>query len=372
MKIALNARVLATQEIRGWSRYTVNLLEGLLNSNHEVFLFSDQPINQKLIPLGKSFCQLTVKAGKNYIDWEQRILAQLCREHQIDVLHCPINYGLPLLSNTKKVLTLHDAIEKAFYDQFKSTKDFLNFNHLKVRALHYASQKAADKIITVSHHAKQDIVKEYGVSPDKIEVIYEGADRDFSTNNVISKEELKKHFSQIQYPYFFYVGGLEKRKNIHFLINAWEEAKLDGYHLVIGGGKSEEISALQKIAVAKGLNIYFLGYVSQELLPSLYAHAQAFIYPSLYEGFGLQLVESMKMGTPVLCSNVTSLPEILADESCTFNPMDTRELAQKIQLMTLEKFQKEKSQRVLIRSQDFSWDRAIKKTIQVYEDLADI
>jgi glycosyltransferase involved in cell wall biosynthesis len=341
MRIALNARVLATEELRGWSRYAVNLLEGLLKAEHEVFLFSDKPINQKLIPHSDTFCQVTIKSGRNYFDWEQRVLPQLCAEHKIDILHCPINFGLPLFCRAKKVLTLHDAIEKAFYD----------------------------RIITVSEHAKQDIINFYGVAKNKIEVIYEGADPDFQDKNVQDFVFLKKSISGIRQPYFFYVGGLEERKNIDFLIKAWAQAQMSDYQLVIGGGTPKEIEKHKAFAEVLKTDILFTGYIPQNLLPSFFAQAHCFIYPSLYEGFGLQIVESLQMGTPVICSNVTSLPEILGDDECTFDPQDVSALADLINKMSDIRFYQEKKKTALRRREDFSWSKAIALTLDLYKKL---
>jgi len=372
MKIALNARVMAAETVRGWSRYTINLLDGLMKAGHEIFLFSDQPINQKWIPHHGGFCQVTLRSGRNYLDWEQRVLARLCDEHRIDVLHCPTNYGLPFFCKAKKVLTLHDAIERAFYGNIKSLRRRLHPVEIKLRALHFLSQKAADHIITVSEHAKRDIVENYRIAPDKISVIYEAADPQFRIENAMALDDIQKQFPTLRENYFFYVGGLEERKNISTLLKGWAQAKLPGFQLVIGGGKPDEIARFRAEAQILGLEVLFTGYVPESLLPSLYAHAQALVYPSFYEGFGLQIVEAMAMGTPVICSNAASLPEVLGDPDCLFDPRDEKQLAVLLRRMTEKDFRETKSRAVQAKGREFSWDRAARETIAIYERLIEL
>jgi len=359
--------VLVTDEIRGWSRYAINIIAGAARAGHNIFLFSDRPINEALLPKDISVNKV-IREGLNYIDWEQRVLPDLCRENQIELLHCPTNYGLPLAGDFKKILTLHDAIEKSFYDELKGIKRFLSFNHWKIRGLHYVSQRAADKIITVSHHACRDIVQSYRVPREKMEVIYEGADPEFSENHVKDFGILAAQYPSIKPPYFFYVGGLEDRKNIDFLLKSWKKAELAGYQLVIGGGGPVE-NYRRKVAANQVPNVEFTGYIPQNLLPSFYHYSHCFVYPSLYEGFGLQVVEALQMGRPVICSNVSSLPELLSDADCTFDPRNEHDLARLLRQMTNERFAADKASRQSQRRVLFSWRECTEKTLGLYDHI---
>lgn len=357
LKVGINARILNTQQLRGWSRYTVELVRGLLSKNVEVFLFADQAINTTFFEQQKP--NIIIAKGRNYFDWEQRILPQLAQNQKVDVLHCPTNYGLPFFCKTKKVLTLHDAIEKAFYDPRKSFLKRWSLTERKMRLYHLLSQAAAHQIITVSHHAKNDLIKYYGIPEKKITVIYEAADGRFLEANVKSVEELKKKYKNFVEDALFYVGGLEDRKNIDTLLKAYNKSKQSKNLLIAGSNKTYQSQN----------KIHFMGYVDEDDLPSLYYHCYAFIYPSLYEGFGLQAVEAMKMKKAVIASRNTSLREIVANEDCLFDPYSEESILQKINWIFDEKIVKKMALKSFERSKIFSWEQCVEQTIQVYKEV---
>ena len=370
MKVSFNARTLSAPLLLGWSRYSSNLIRELCLAGVKVYLFSDRKLNEELLKgCSKDNVEVVVKSGLLYIDWEQRVLASLCKEYQIDILHCPINYGLPIYRNWKQVLTLHDAIEKAFYDPHKSFFEKISFDHLYVRALHRLAQNSSDKIITVSKHAALDIEKFYGVSSNKIEVIYEAADPIFTKEPMFSKEDLKKKFN-LSEDYLFYVGGFEKRKNIEFLLEALSKTKKNSLLAIAGGGA--EINELRSLSIKMGIShrVKLLGWVEDQFLPSLYHYARALVYPSFYEGFGLQIVEAMAQSCPVLCSNQTSLPEVWGSELGTFDPCDREGLSSLLdKVVEDEQFYQGLKAWSCKRHQNFSWKKTAQETIKVYESL---
>lgn len=359
MIVGINARILATDKIRGWSRYTYNLIHGLNKNNIKVVLFSDKYIDKKWLP-ENLHTSVFVQTGLNYIHWEQFVLPELCLQHKVDILHCPINYGLPIKGNFKKILTLHDAIEKSYYDQFKSIAEKVTFTHLKMRSLHYLSQRAASKIITVSEFAKNDIVFNYGVDAEKISVIYEAAENHFNAQNIVSSSILEKKWS-LQPGYYFYVGGLEKRKNISFLIDLFSRLESKRMRLVIAGDLKENTFKNHS------KNIQFIGYVEDDFLPSLYAHSKALVYPSFHEGFGLQLVESMSMDRPCIYASTSSLPEIYGTNEYGFDPRSIDDAVKKI--IALENHYEDAIDYVVKRKLFFSWTKTIAKTIELYQSV---
>jgi glycosyltransferase involved in cell wall biosynthesis len=368
LKVAINARILDTDKIRGWSRYTTHLIQGLLENNIEVILFADKPINQNLYD--SSQVKLYIEKSQSYFKWEQRVLANLSEKHNVDILHCPINYGLPLFLKTKKILTLHDAIEKSYYDQRKTFFQRMRLNDRKIRLYHKISQWAADHIITVSQHAKQDIINSYGVSENKISVIYEAADSYFLEKNVLILSDLQKKYPNFIENAFFYVGGLEDRKNIYNLIKAYN-ISCKKKSLLIAGGTQRERLNLQNYINNLGLEkqIKLLEYIEQADLPSFYHYCHCFIYPSVYEGFGLQAVEAMQMKKPVLGANNTSLKEVIGLEECLFDPFDIQSLAKKMDWMTQENIAKDVSVKSFEQSKKFSWQKCIEQTIEIYKKV---
>lgn len=357
LKVGITARILDTKQVRGWSRYTMELIRGLVQKNIQVVLLSDKPINESLYESEK--VNLVCQPGRSYFDWEQRILPKMAEMQQLDILHCPINYGLPVLGKTKKILTIHDAISKAFHDPQKSFFEKWTPTDRKIRFYHWLSQKAADAVITVSEHAKADLIKHYGIPQEKIKVIYEGADQHFSEKFVKPFDEIKKKYPTFVKDALFYVGGFEERKNIDGLVAAYAQSKKNK-PLVLAGQGSQ---------LVKEDNILSIGYVDDEDLPSLYYYCFAFIYPSYYEGFGLQAVEAMQMKKPVLVSANTSLKEVVAQDECTFDPYSQQSIVEKINWLFTEANTAELSEASFQRAKRFSWEQCINETLTLYEKV---
>ena len=357
LKVGITARILDTKQVRGWSRYTMELIRGLVQKDVQVVLLSDKPINDSLYDSAK--VSLVCEAGRSYFDWEQRVLPKMAQQQQLDILHCPINYGLPVLGKIKKVLTIHDAISKSFHDTQKSFLGRWTLTDRKLRAFNWLSQKAADAVITVSEHAKSDLMKHYGIAEEKIQVIYEGADQLFSEKNVKSFAEIKNKYPAFVRDALFYVGGFEQRKNIDGLIAAYAQSTKAKPLLLAGQGSQN----------AKGDNIFGIGYVDDEDLPSLYYYCFAFIYPSFYEGFGLQAVEAMQMKKPVLVSANTSLKEVVAQDECTFDPYSRQSIVDKINWLFSDADPTKLAEASFERSKRFSWEQCITETLTLYEKV---
>lgn len=359
MKVAINARILNTTSIRGWSRYTYNLIEGLNSAGVPVLLFSDTDINEELIPDALKN-KTIVQKGRNYSHWEQCVLPRLVSDSKAEIFHCPINYGVPFLGKFKKVITIHDAIDRAYYHPLLPLKERWSFTHQKMKFLHALSHKSCDRVITVSHFSKNQVAHYFNVDPKKIDVIYEGAEEHFNADRVFSEEDLKLRFQQ-EPGYYFYVGGFEKRKNIEILLGAAKVLQAENFRFVIAGGKFESF-----IKDAPS-NVKFIGYVEEKDLPSLYHYSKGFVYPSFSEGFGLQLVESMSLGRPAVYANTSSLPEVYGSEIWGFDPKSKEDLVKKLRY--LDANYEQAVEYVQSRKNFFSWKKTIQETIKVYESI---
>ncbi|MFT6069938.1 MAG: glycosyltransferase involved in cell wall biosynthesis [Bacteriovoracaceae bacterium] len=308
--------------------------------------------------------------GSNYLYWEQILLPKWCKEDRVDILHSPFNYGLPIKSPCLKVLTLHDAIEQKFHFPLLSFKEKMKPSSLKYRFIQSMAPRVADHIITVSQHAKLDLINELNIPKEKISVTYEAHPKEFEVR--LSDEEkaaaLKNY--NIDFPYFFYVGGFDERKNLPFLLEAFAKASLTKHRLVLGGGG--DTSELEKIATELGINslVHFSGYIKDEDLPAFYQGAEAFAYPSRYEGFGLQVCEAMASACPTFVSDQASLPEVLGKGGLVFDLNDASHLADMISKVANSKEVREKlSKDAKARSKDFSWDKLALQTIEIYKRL---
>jgi glycosyltransferase involved in cell wall biosynthesis len=174
---------------------------------------------------------------------------------------------------------------------------------------------------------------------------------------------------QLDRPYFFYLGGWEQRKNLPFLLRAFVAANLGNVELVLAGGRAEEVDALLRLAGTLGIadRVRLLGWVAETDLPALYAEALAFVYPSAYEGFGLQVCEAMAVGCPVLVSDRTSLPEIIGAGGVTFPLEDPEALSDWLRrLVDDAQLRRSLSVRGRARAQHFSWTTTARETAAVY------
>jgi len=368
MRIGYNARLLASADLRGWNRYTINLIEALLRLGVEPVLYSDRSLHpDHLARLAGAEVRIAPPMG--YDRWEQRWLPRQARLDGVAALHSPFNFGLPWSTHCPRLLTLHDAIDQVYTVR---PRGLPTLNTLRDRLRHWASRTRADRIITVSEHARTDIVQRLGVPAAKVVVTPEAADPRF--HREVAHDERARVLGRysLASPYVVYVGGWEQRKNIPFLVRSFAEAAVEDVDLVLAGGKDSQRGALTELAQSLGISdrVRLIGFVADADLPPLYAGALGFVYPSEYEGFGLQLCEAMAIGCPVLAANATSLPEVLGDGGETFPLDSTTTLAAQIRrLATDTEYREDMARRAGRRSLAFSWDRTAAATLGVYQDL---
>jgi glycosyltransferase involved in cell wall biosynthesis len=299
-----------------------------------------------------------------YTLWEQRWLARQCARDRIDVLHSPYNYGLPLRCDSARVLTLHDAIGAATRPAGAVQEPMLS------RLRHWVARQAADRIITVSEFSKRDVSRLLGVATQKMVVVHGAADPRFAAPIDDTRRAAVRRRYALDSPYVFYVGGWEARKNLPFLLRAFADAKLSPLQLVLAGGNTAERTAIEALADSIGVRqqAKLIGVVPDDDLPALYAEATCFVYPSMYEGFGLQLCEAMSAGCPVLAADATSLPEILGDGGETFSLHEPGQLIGLLRMIhSDEHYRRQQRERALHRAAQFSWDMAARQTVAVYD-----
>ncbi|MEA3469845.1 MAG: glycosyltransferase family 1 protein [Thermodesulfobacteriota bacterium] len=344
------------------NRYSILIKEKLAKSN-QVFDLSGQD-NFKLIGtplrLGGPQQQFKLCLPRNRVN--------------PDVFHC-LTYNLPLLFNTyKSVCTVHDLkfIVHPEYMHSKATLKKLYFYWIT----RFASHKCS-RIISISESTKQDLVKYVGVSANKIHVIPEASTLHIDT--VASEDEQQAVCTKfsISKKYFLIIGCRRPHKNIKNAIKAFlylmEKTGSDDLQLVITGSAqpyadskhlAADMDAMQKT------QIITTGFVSEDELDSLYRKAHALLYPSLYEGFGLPILEAMERGVPVITSNRTSMPEVGGDAAILVDPTDYRDIAK-----GLEKIMDKQVRGVCVkngyaRSAEFSWKKTAEQTLQVYRQVA--
>ncbi len=231
--------------------------------------------------------------------------------------------------------------------------------------------KRADRIITGSNYSKKEVEKFTGFEKDRIEVIYHGVDH--KVYKEYPKEILEGFKKKLSLPdkFFLFVGSVEPRKNLSYLIKAYLELPKfikNEYKLLIIGFEGWENKDIKKMMEKERDNIFYMGFLSDIKLAFIYNLASLFIYPSLYEGFGLPPLEAMACKTPVITSSVSSLPEVCKDGALYIDPLDESDLIDKIlKFVDDEKLQYDLIEKGYNRSKLFSWDKASKKHLEVFE-----
>jgi len=347
----------------GIGYYTFYLLEALtrLDSENEYILFTTSPISRESDNFFISRPNIKViQTHKALQKWH-------CLREKIDLYH-GTNFRLRGKGRYGNVITIHDLAFK-YYPNFLKKKfgQFLSF--LKTKR----DVEKADRIIAVSQSTANDIVRFFKIDPNKIRVIYHGVEANFRPD--IGKEaieKVKRKYQILTAKYILWVGTIEPRKNISSLIKMYQQLEtLHGdYSLVLGGKygwKYEEILPLVQSFSGK---IIVTGYLPKEDLIPLYAGADLFIFPSLYEGFGMPLLEAMASGVPIITSKTSAMPEVVGDAALLIDPLNIQEMSQAV-LSILEKASLRSllQKKGIERAKKFSWEKAAVETLNIYREI---
>ncbi len=290
--------------------------------------------------------------------WEHIKLPFLAKDY--DILYSPANIA-PIWSfkKTKIVVTLHDV---AYLSHPKTVSKFFYYYYKTVMPL---ILKKAAKVVTISKTSKEEILKHYPFAKDKVEVIYNGLSEYFFEGESIEKENI-----------ILYVGSLNERKNFSSVIKAFKKVpKNYGYKLTMVGNFSQNFSINEKNRqvleeIKNDKNIILKSNLTLEELKKLYQKAKIFIYPSFYEGFGFPLLEAMASKTPVITSNISSMPEICGNAALYVDPYNQKEIEEKlIHLIKNESLQKELQEKGYKRASLFRWERTAKNYLNLFEKI---
>ena len=292
-------------------------------------------------------------------------LSLFAHRNSHNVFFNPAHY-LPPVTFCPSVVTIHDLAYEFFSDLF------LPVDLYKLKNWTKQSVVRASKIIAVSNATKQDLIKVYGASPSDIEVVYNGFDETtFNTKGVVKRDILTIHGLQA-HNYLLFVGTIQPRKNLIRLVQAFQLLKEGGYKgkLVIAGKigwmAEETLSVIKNSKFAS--EIVLTGYISLSSQKTLYRYADVFVLPSLYEGFGVPVLEAMASGAPVAAADNSSLPEVVGEAGLLFNGADPSALKETI--LELKKNRTQWVKKGLARAKDFSWDKCARETHKVLISVA--
>ncbi len=360
MRIGIDVGILR-EERRGVGHYLKNLLENFSRLTNDFFyLYSPRPIREAL-SLPPNFFQRFDHSRIPGSFWLQIKWRDLIKRDRIETFFAPAHIlplGLP--KKIKKVLVIHDLVA-LFYPETMA-----HYNLFVHKLFFRQSVKEADILITMANSTKRDILKLFSLPNEKVKVIYEGVDEKFRPAPKAAIEAIRQTY-QLKRPFILSCGTLEPRKNYPILLEAFSRLK-ENYDLVIVGKKGWKYKEVfEKI---KELNrkerIKVLGYVGQEEIPPLYSASEFFVFPSLYEGFGLPVLEAMACGAAVISSNAASLPEVGGDAVLYFNPKSSEELlAQMERLIRDEDLRAELKRKGIERAKRFTWEKTAQETLSV-------
>ena len=367
MRVAIDARKLHDF---GIGTYIRNLLRQLarIDQQTEYVLLSPEPDLDIASTLGPNF-RTVLESSPNYSLREQLHVPWVLHRERADVFHAP-HYVLPPAVRCRSAVTIHDCIHLMF-PQYLPNKAAYAY----ARASMWAAVKRSDCILTVSEASKRDILHFFNVAPEKIVVVYNAIDEQFWLAPAEDEVARVRERYQLDHQFVLYVGNIKPHKNLVRLIEAFDELRrtgLEDLKLLIIGDEISKLPALRRAVHSHKLHkhVRFLGYVNDETLRTLYRLASLFVFPSLYEGFGLPPLEAMASGTPVVTSNQSSLPEVTGDAAVLVDPYDVSSIVDGMRrVLTDRTLADELRRRGPERAREFSWARSVAKTRQVYEQV---
>lgn len=381
--VAINAQLVSfgqTYRNAGVSRYTYTLLEALDrygsdDLTYTVFISSAEAEAAAASPLAHSQrmrlepAQWSTASPVRRITWEQTRLPARVREIGANVFHAPVNV-LPERLPCPAVVTIHDLAFVRYPEMFRPAR------RLYQRMFTERSAHAATLIIADSESTRQDILSTFGIDPGRVGVIYPSVSPDFAPVRDPAALAAFRARHGLPEQYLLYLGTLEPRKNLITLVEAYAQLRAeapDAPPLVLGGAKGWFYESLFERCRALGLDRYvtFAGYVSREEQALWYAGAALFLYPSLYEGFGLPVAEALACGVPTITSNVSSLPEVAGPVAIQVSPTDVPALAHAMRESLADRTLRA---RIVVEgpqwTQRFSMERMARQYAEVYREAA--
>ena len=372
MKIAIDCHNLEIENWAGKEQALFNILKSLvaIDKNNQYILYFR---NQRVLNIEKPD-NWQIKSFKLPAPlWQLAVLFDLFFISKAEVLFVPCSYLLPAMGfSIPTVVMLHDLTTFIPIIKNSHKKDVIFKEKMFVRL----ALKKAKSVVSVSNNTKTDCIKYFNIPVDKIKVIYPGNKNNlYQIKDVEAINEILKKYGLPQ-NFLLFVGTLEPRKNIGNIIKAYKDYLLENPHknfplLLVGkkGWYYEDFFQLVKdLKLEK--NIIFTGYLPEEILPFLYSRAEVFIYPSLYEGFGLPVLEAMSCGAPVITSNTSSLPEVAGDAAIFVDPNNINEIKLAIEkIISDQSFRNSLKEKGLIQSQKFSWDVFAKELLIIFNSI---
>lgn len=356
MKIGIDCRVLRWEPC-GLTRYLSNLLKALSrrHEQHRYYLFAPgdfvSPVQED-----ERFQQVVVGA-KGAAHWECLVLPHALRQREVELCHTPHNYGVPWIRECAVVLTVHDLIPYLFPRFWEGRLPAKEFIYRRSLAF---SIRRAQQVMTGSENTRDDIRRIFGTRDKPVTVVPYGADQSFSLE-ADAAGYVRERFG-IETPFLLHLSGDGFNKNTRCVVEAFKRVRGDGFpslRLVVAGAKKPPVGFPDGAC--------WVGQVNDRELRALYSAAAVFLYPSLYEGFGLPVLEAFACGAPVVASRSSSIPEAAGEAAAYADPRDCADIARKIETLLRDTtLRRELVARGYERVKKFNWDSAAGAVLEVY------
>ena len=369
MRVAIDVRKLHDF---GIGTYVRNLVHQLARIDHETdyVLLCRRRDAGLAASLGENFRTVTQRAP-NYSIREQLMVPLSLGRAGASLFHAP-HYVLPPLTPCRAIVTIHDCIHLRF-PQYLPNRLAYVYAHAQL----WSAARRARRVLTVSQASKQDIIRFFDVPESKVTVIPNAIDERFRQSP--AEDDLVRVRERYQLPerFVLYAGNVKPHKNLARLIDAFVAVRRRGFDdlgLLLSGSEVSQHATLRRAVHRYNLHkhVRFLGYQTTETLAVLYRLAALFVFPSLYEGFGLSPLEAIASGTPVVASNVSSLPEVLGDAAVLVDPLDAAAIADGITRVLEDADLRARLHRNgLARASQFSWEQSVKQIHRIYKEIED-
>ena len=306
----------------------------------------------------------------HYSVTEQLRIPLALRRRRVDLFHAP-HYVVPRLVPCPYVVTIHDCIHLRFPQYLPN-----RLASVYAKAMMQMAARGARRVFTVSYASKLDILHYLRIPADRVEVIYNAPDQHITAQPPAETLARTRDRYQLTSPFILYTGNIKPHKNIDRLIEAYADLRrrgIEDYKLLIIGDEVSKYPNLRRLVHRFHLHqhVRFLGFVPDATLAALYRLATVFVFPSLYEGFGLPPLEAMTAGAPVITSNVSSLPEVVGDAALLIDPMDPTSIADGLARVLCDAdLRADLVRRGQARARAFSWERSAARVHEVYRELA--
>ncbi|MCF7830908.1 glycosyltransferase family 4 protein [Candidatus Gracilibacteria bacterium] len=368
MKIGIDARMFS-KSFTGIGRYNYELTKRLFQKREDIewVLFMNEPEFLEF-KAPRNVKKVLVNAH-HYSLAEQFRFLNILKKEKCDLIHFT-HFNAPILYKGKFVTTIHDTLI-SFYPGKKMNSWWRKLAYNKV-IKHTVND--AVRVITVSDNTKNDVIKLFNIAPQKITKIWNGIGEEFYEVSDLEKKTVKEKFG-LGKDFLLYTGNWREHKNLVRLLRAFKKVLEKGHsplQLVITGKSDpyypEVLETIKELELQDKVKL--LGLVSEEDLVRLYNTASVYVFPSLYEGFGLPPLEAMKCGTPVVASHVSAIPEVCGDAVLYFDPENILDMAEKINLLLTDStLQQDLVKKGYEHVKQFSWEKCASETLKIYDSV---